>query len=70
MLESYTLLQIALAAAVVFTAFVVRGMSGFGASLVSISLIVSVLPKYTPVPVMSLAMLALFSFCWCAIATM
>jgi uncharacterized membrane protein YfcA len=40
--------------AVVFGAYVVRGMSGFGTSLVAIPLLVFVLPIHSAIPVMSL----------------
>ena len=45
---------VAFAAAVVFGAYVVRGMSGFGTSLVAIPLLVFILPIHAAVPLMSL----------------
>jgi uncharacterized protein len=47
-------LAVAWAAAVVFGAYVVRGMSGFGTSLVAIPLLVFILPIHAAVPLMSL----------------
>ena len=47
-------------AAVVFIAYIVRGMSGFGTSLVAMPVLVHVLPIHTAVPMMSsLALVAM-----------
>lgn len=51
-------LAVAFAAAVVFGAYVVRGMSGFGTSLVAIPLLVLIMPIHAAVPLMSLLGLA------------
>ena len=40
--------------AVVFVAYIVRGMSGFGTSLVAIPILVFILPLHTAVPLMTL----------------
>ena len=47
-------LTIALIGAVVFVAYIVRGMSGFGTSLVAIPILVFILPLHTAVPLMTL----------------
>jgi uncharacterized membrane protein YfcA len=47
-------LTVALIGAVVFVAYVVRGMSGFGTSLVAIPILVFILPLHTAVPLMTL----------------
>ncbi len=57
-----TPLQLACIALIVGAAFVVRGMSGFGASLVAIPLLVFLLPIHTAVPMMSLLVFVLFIF--------
>jgi len=44
----------ALTAAIVFIAYIVRGMSGFGTSLVAIPLLVFVMPLHAAVPMMTL----------------
>lgn len=44
----------ALTAVVVFAAYVVRGMSGFGTSLVAIPLLVFIMPLHSAVPMMTL----------------
>lgn len=49
-------------ALVVFGAFIVRGMSGFGAGLVAIPLLVLVIPIHTAVPTMGLLVFILFVF--------
>lgn len=54
--------QIGLAAGIVFTAFVVRGMSGFGAGIIAIPLLVFVIPIHTAVPMMGLLAFVLFIF--------
>jgi uncharacterized membrane protein YfcA len=47
-------LAVAFAAAVVLGAYIVRGMSGFGTSLVAIPLLVFIMPIHSAVPLMSL----------------
>lgn len=47
-------LTVGLAGAVVFAAYVVRGMSGFGTSLVAIPLLVFLMPIHAAVPMMTL----------------
>jgi len=58
----FTSTQILLAAVVVLMACAVRGMSGFGAGLVAIPLLVFVVPIYTAVPLMALLIFLLFVF--------
>lgn len=53
--------DIALTAAIVFGAFVMRGTSGFGAGMVALPLLVFVMPIRTAVPVMSLLVFVLFA---------
>lgn len=55
-------LQIALTALIVFAAFVVRGMSGFGTSLVAMPLLVFIMPIHAAVPMMALLVFVLFCF--------
>lgn len=55
-------IQLAFAAGVVFGAFIVRGMSGFGAGLVATPLLVLVIPIHTAVPMMGLVVFVLFIF--------
>ena len=57
---SYT--QFAFTALIVFAAFVVRGMSGFGASLVAMPLLVFFMPMHAAVPLMGLLAFVLFCF--------
>jgi len=52
--------ELALAAAMVFAAFTVRGMSGFGAGMVGIPLLAFVMPVHTAVPMFSILVLTLF----------
>lgn len=54
--------QLAIAAVIVFGAFVVRGLSGFGAGLIAIPLLVFVMPIRAAVPMMGLLVFALFVF--------
>jgi len=49
---NFSMAQVGLAAVMVFAAFVVRGMSGFGAGIIAIPLLVFVMPIYTAVPMM------------------
>lgn len=58
----FNVLQIAAVAAIVFGAFVVRGLSGFGAGLVAMPLLVFAVPIRTAVPMMGLLVFALFVF--------
>lgn len=62
MIGGFTLTQVLLTAAVVYAAFFVRGMSGFGTSLVAMPLLVFVLPIRTAVPLMGLLVFVLFVF--------
>lgn len=55
-------LDIALTALVVYAAFVVRGMSGFGSSLVAMPLLAFIMPIHTAVPLMGLLVFVLFWF--------
>ena len=57
-----SVVQIALTALIVFAAFVVRGMSGFGSSLVAMPLLVFVMPIHVAVPLMGLLVFVLFCF--------
>lgn len=50
----FSALTIALIGAVVFVAYIVRGMSGFGTSLVAIPILAFILPLHTAVPLMTL----------------
>ena len=54
--------QVGFAAAVVFAALIVRGMSGFGAGIIATPLLVFVLPIHTAVPMMGLLVFILFIF--------
>jgi uncharacterized membrane protein YfcA len=62
MLESYTSAQLALAAGIVFGAFVVRGMSGFGAGMFGIPLLAFLMPVHTAISMFGLLVLSLFLF--------
>lgn len=62
MIEGFSLTQIAFAAVVMFTAFVVRGMSGFGAGLIATPLLAFMLPMHVIVPVSGLLVFVLFVF--------
>jgi len=55
-------LQIALTALIVFAGFFVRGMSGFGSSLIAMPLLAFVMPIHTAVPMMALLVVVLFGF--------
>ena len=54
MLEAFnvSMAQVGLAAVMVFAAFVVRGMAGFGTGIIAIPLLVFVMPIYTAAPMM------------------
>lgn len=64
MLEAFDLsaARIGLAAVIVFAAFIVRGMSGFGAGIIAIPVLVFVMPIHTAVPMMGLLAFILFIF--------
>lgn len=53
-------LQLALVAAIIFFAFVVRGMSGFGAGMIAVPLLAFVVPLQLAVPLCSLLVFVLF----------
>ena len=62
MLENYTIVQLAIMASVVFGAFVIRGMSGFGAGMIGIPLLAFLIPVHTAVSMFGLMVLVLFTF--------
>jgi uncharacterized membrane protein YfcA len=62
MLEGLSVLQIGLAACIVFGAFIVRGASGFGAGMVGIPLLSFLMPVHTAVAMFGLMVLTLFTF--------
>jgi hypothetical protein len=62
MMEGLAPLQLALAAAIVFAAFVVRGMSGFGAGMIGVPLLAFLMPVHTAVSMFGLMVLFLFIF--------
>ena len=62
MIEGLAPLQLALAAAIVFVAFVVRGMSGFGAGMIGVPLLAFLMPVHTAVSMFGLMVLFLFVF--------
>ena len=62
MLENYTILQLAIMACMVFGAFVIRGMSGFGAGMIGIPLLAFLIPVHTAVSMFGLMVLVLFTF--------
>ena len=62
MLEGLSTLQIAIAACIVFGAFVIRGMSGFGAGMIGIPLLAFLIPVHTAVSMFGLLVLVLFTF--------
>ena len=62
MLGSFPLTTVAACAAVIFVAFIVRGMSGFGAGLVAIPLLVFLIPVHVAVPMSGLLVFFLFVF--------
>jgi uncharacterized membrane protein YfcA len=62
MLDAFSLAQLAWAAGVVFSAYVVRGMSGFGAGLVATPLLAFLLPMSAVVPATALIVFVLFIF--------
>lgn len=62
MLEGLPAPHIAIAACIVFGAFVVRGMSGFGAGMIGIPLLAFLMPVHTAVAMFGLLVLSLFTF--------
>jgi len=62
MLDALTLLQYAWIVAAIFVAYVVRGMSGFGAGLIAAPLLAYVLPLHVVVPLCGLLVFVLFVF--------
>jgi len=60
--ENYTILQLAIMACMVFGAFVIRGMSGFGAGMIGIPLLAFLIPVHTAVSMFGLLVLVLFTF--------
>ena len=62
MLGGLTGWEFALAACIVFGAFVVRGMSGFGAGMIGIPLLAFLMPVHTAVAMFGLLVLLLFAF--------
>lgn len=62
MIESLGLLGLALSFLIVFGAFVVRGMSGFGAGMIGVPLLAFLMPVHTAVSMFGLMVLFLFAF--------
>jgi uncharacterized protein len=62
MLDNYSVSQLAIIACMVFGAFVVRGMSGFGAGMIGIPLLSFLIPVHTAVSMFGLLVLVLFIF--------
>lgn len=62
MVESLSLLKLVWIAGAVFAAYVVRGMSGFGAGLIAAPLLAFVLPVHVVVPMSGLLVFVLFIF--------
>jgi uncharacterized membrane protein YfcA len=60
MLENYTLLQLLWIAAAIFVGYIVRGMSGFGAGLITAPMLAFVLPIHVFVPMSALLVFVLF----------
>jgi uncharacterized membrane protein YfcA len=60
--EGFTLFQVEVSACIVFVAFVVRGVSGFGAGMFGIPMLAFVMPVHTAVPMFGLLVLSLFVF--------
>jgi len=61
-MEGFSTAQIAWAAGVIFIAYVVRGMSGFGSGLVATPLLALLLPVHVVVPLSGLLVFVLFIF--------
>ena len=62
MLEDLGTIQITLIACIVFGAFFVRGMSGFGAGMIGVPLVAFLMPVHTTVAMFGLLVLVLFGF--------
>jgi len=62
MLEGLGTVEIAVAACIVFGAFIIRGMSGFGAGMLGIPLLAFMMPVHTAVSMFGLLVLVLFAF--------
>jgi uncharacterized membrane protein YfcA len=62
MLEGLSIPQLALAACIVFGAFIVRGMSGFGAGMIGIPLLSFLMPVHSAGAMFGLMVLVLFAF--------
>jgi uncharacterized membrane protein YfcA len=60
MLDAFSMMQLAWAAGAVFGAYVLRGMSGFGAGLIATPLLALILPMSIVVPVTALVVFVLF----------
>src|SRR5215216_6635894 len=60
--ERLTLLNVLWIGGSVFAAYVVRGMSGFGAGLIAAPLLALVLPVHTVIPTTGLLVFVLFIF--------
>jgi uncharacterized membrane protein YfcA len=61
-IEGLSAPQLALAACIVLGAFVVRGMSGFGAGMIGIPLLAFLMPVHTAVAMFGVMVLILFAF--------
>jgi uncharacterized membrane protein YfcA len=62
MIESLEPLRMAAIAGIVFGAFVIRGMSGFGAGMIGVPLLAFLMPVHTAVSMFGLMVLFLFVF--------
>jgi uncharacterized membrane protein YfcA len=62
MLDQLTALQLAWIAVAIFGAYIVRGMSGFGAGLIAAPLLAYVLPIHVVIPLCGLLVFVLFVF--------
>jgi uncharacterized membrane protein YfcA len=62
MFGEFAVTTVAACAAVIFVAFIVRGMSGFGAGLVAIPLLVFLIPVHVAVPMSGLLVFFLFVY--------
>lgn len=62
MIESLGPLQLAVTGCIVFGAFVIRGMSGFGAGMIGVPLLAFLMPVHTAVSMFGLLVLFLFTF--------
>jgi uncharacterized membrane protein YfcA len=61
-METLGALQLAVTACIVFGAFVIRGMSGFGAGMIGIPLLAFLMPVHTAVSMFGLLVLVLSTF--------